>query len=384
MYPRILDLSDLVRQSSLFLFGPRQVGKSTLLRQDFPEATYVDLLEADRFRELSSRPELLRQGLGPDERLVIIDEVQKIPALLDEVHLLIERRPELRFILTGSSARSLKRGRANLLAGRAWTCRLHPLVAPELEHERLEDRLVRGSLPAVLDAESPRELLKAYVGTYLQEEIRAEGLARKLGNFSRFLEVAALTNGELLNFAEVGSDAGVPPRTVREYYRVLEDTLVGHLLPPFRGGGKRKPVATSKFWFFDVGVAHALAGRWELPERGEARGRALEHLVFLELRAWLDYTRSDRRLSFWRTRTQQEVDFVVGGDVAIEVKASGRVSRRDCRGLLALAEEVELRRKILVCGEARPRTTDEGVEVMPVSHFLKELWGDALLGAPGE
>jgi predicted AAA+ superfamily ATPase len=356
------------------------VGKSTLLRHSFPDATYVDLLEADTFRELSARPELLRQTLPPSQRLVIIDEVQKLPELLDEVHLLIERNRDLRFVLTGSSARSLKRGRANLLAGRAWSCRLHPLVAPELDHARLGDRLACGSLPAVLDAESPRELLKAYVGTYLQEEIQAEGHSRKLGNFSRFLEVAALTNGELLNFSEVGNDAGVPPRTVREYYRVLEDTLVGHVLPPFRRTARRKPIATAKFWLFDVGVANALVGRWEVPPRSEAHGRALEHLVFLELRSRLDYARSDAELTFWRTRTQQEVDFVVGDQVAIEVKAGGRIARRDLKGLLALAEEVPLRRKVVVCGERRPRVTDEGVEVMPVEHFLRELWEGDLLG----
>lgn len=379
MYPRVLDLTGLVRQSSLFLFGPRQVGKSTLLRHAFPEATYVDLLEADTFRELSARPETLRQTLSPRQRLVIIDEVQKLPALLDEVHLLIERNRDLRFILTGSSARSLKRGRANLLAGRAWTCRLHPLVRAELDDDRLQDRLERGSLPAVLDAESPRELLKAYVGTYLQEEIQAEGLSRNIGNFSRFLEVAALTNGEQLNFTEVGSDTGVPPRTVREWYRILEDTLVGHQLPVYQRTLRRKPVAMAKFYFFDVGVANALVGRWEVPPRSEAFGRALEHLIFLELRSHLDYTRSDSPLTFWRTRTRQEVDFVIGDEVAIEVKAGSRITRRDTKGLLALAEEVPLKRKIVVCTERQRRTTDDGVEVLPVDVFLRELWESGLV-----
>jgi predicted AAA+ superfamily ATPase len=378
MYRRILDLSSLLRETSIFLFGPRQVGKSTMLRTAFPEATYVDLLEADTFRELSARPETLRQTLPPGQRLVIVDEVQKLPGLLDEVHLLIERNRQLRFILTGSSARSLKRGRANLLAGRAWTCRLHPLVAPEVEHGRLHDRLERGSLPAVLDSSSPREMLRAYVGTYLQEEILAEGLSRNLGNFSRFLEVAALTNGEQVNFTAVGSDAGVPPRTVREYYRVLEDTLVGHQLPAFGRTLRRKPVATAKFYLFDVGVANALVRRWEVPERSESHGRALEHLVFLELRSYLDTRRSEETLTFWRTRTGLEVDFVIGDRIGIEVKAGGHVTRRDTHGLLALAEEVDLKRRIVVATERQRRLTDDGVEVVPVEDFLRDLWGGAL------
>ncbi len=379
MYRRILDLNDLVRHRSLFLLGPRQTGKSTLLRQAFPEARFVDLLEANTFRELSAYPETLRQSLTPREKLVIIDEVQKLPALLDEVQALIDRDKTLRFILTGSSARKLKRGRANLLAGRAWFCRLHPLVSGEVSFEGLNRRLNHGSLPAVFDSKRPHEDLQAYVGGYLQEEIRAEGLVRSIESFSRFLEVAALTNTHLLNYASVSNDTGIPARTVREHYQMLEDTLVGFQLPPYRRTLRRKPVGTAKFYFFDVGVANVLMKRGEIRPGSELYGSALEHQVFLELRAYLDYRRLDKELTFWRTHAGHEVDFVVGGDIGVEVKASRRVSPGDLKGLLALSDETELRQKIVVSMEPRERTTDEGVLVLPAPTFFERLWNNRLV-----
>jgi predicted AAA+ superfamily ATPase len=379
MYPRLLDLRELVRHKSLFLFGPRQTGKSTLLRTLFPTAAFYDLLEADTFRELSARPEYLRQTLKPQQKLVIVDEIQKLPGLLDEVQLLLDRNRSLRFILTGSSARKLRRGAANLLAGRAWVCRLHPLVSAELGHVRLLERLNRGNLPAVIDSPHFREDLRAFVGTYLREEVQAEGLTRSIGAFSRFLDVAGLTNGEQLNYAAVASDAGVPARTVREHYQILEDTLIGHQLPAYRKTRKRKPVATAKFYFFDLGVANVLLRRGEIEQGSDAFGRALEHLVFLELRAFLDYRRRDEELSYWRSLSQFEVDFLLGDGVGIEVKGKDRVTQRDYRGLLALREDVKLRRMIVVCLERKYRRTDEGVEVVPVADFFRELWDDGIL-----
>ena len=377
MYPRVIQLSELVRHRSLFLFGARQTGKSTLVRRSFPDAVFFDLLEADTFRELSARPEYMRQTIPPGTRLVIVDEVQKLPDLLDEVHLMIERTKDLRFILTGSSARKLKRGGANLLAGRAWMARLHPLVHAEIGASRLEDRLNRGSLPSVLDSPAPQEDLKAYVGTYLQEEIRAEGLTRSIENFSRFLSVAGLCNGEQLNYTKVGSDAGVPSRTVREFFQVLEDTLIGYSLPAYQKTLKRKPVATSKFFFFDVGVANTLLKRGPVTAGSEGHGRALEHLIFLELRAWIDYRRVDTPLTYWRSRSQIEVDFVIGDRIAVEVKGKSRVTGNDFRGLRALAEELPLERRIVVCTEPR-RRWDGDVEVIPVVEFLDELWSNGL------
>lgn len=305
-YQRILDLETLLEHRSLFLFGPRQTGKTTYLHERYPHARFVDLLEARTFRELSARPELLRLSLTSSESLIVIDEIQKLPALLDEVHLLIERHKSLRFILTGSSARKLRQKSTNLLAGRALTVRLHPLVSPEVEFRDLDKRLQFGGLPSVLTSAIPHEDLAAYVGTYLKEEIQAEGLTRQIESFSRFLEVAALSNGELLNFTQIASDAAVPSRTVQNYYRILEDTLLGYQLLPFRKTPRRKAVATTKFYFFDVGVAHALMGRDIVRPRTSEYGRALEHLIFLELHAYLDYTRNRAALTFWRTHAKHE------------------------------------------------------------------------------
>lgn len=379
MYRRALDLRAVVEQRSVFLFGPRQTGKSTLVRQLFPEAAYYDLLEADTFRELSVSPARLRQTLDPRRRVVVVDEIQKCPPLLDEVHLLIERNPSVRFVLTGSSVRKLKRGGANLLAGRARVVRLHPLVAAEVPAGRFADRINRGGLPGFLDAADPQADLRAYVGTYLREEVQAEGLARSVGNFGRFLDVAGLTNGEQVNFTAVGSDAGVPPRTVQEYYQVLKGTLVGHYLPAFRGTRSRKPVSTAKFYLFDVGVANTLRRSRAIEPGSDAWGRALEHLAFLELRSWLDYRDRDDPLTYWRSRSRFEVDFLVGDRVAIEVKAKERVTARDTRGLRALAEELPLRRKLVVCHERLRRVDDDGIEILPVPQFLTELWEDELV-----
>jgi predicted AAA+ superfamily ATPase len=378
MYTRGLPIQELVRHRSLFLLGPRQTGKSTLLRQVFPDARHIDLLEADTFRELSTRPETLRQTLTPHDTLIVIDEIQKLPGLLDEVQALIDRNRDLRFVLTGSSARKLKRGTANLLAGRAWFSRLHPLVSAELPGDTLMRRLNVGSLPAVFDSALPREDLHAYVSVYLREEIRAEGLVRSLERFSRFLEVAALTNGHLLNFANVSNDTGVPVRTVREHYQMLEDTLVGFQLPAYRQSRKRKPVATGKFYFFDVGVANSLMKRGNIEQGSELFGAALEHLVLLELKAYLDYRRIDQALTFWRTHAGHEVDFVVGDHVGIEVKGTARVTPADAKGLSALSEETTLTTRIIVCMESMPRTTDDGIRVLPVRTFFSELWAGEL------
>jgi len=256
--------------------------------------------------------------------------------------------------------------------------RLHPLVFSEVGKGRLLDRLNRGGLPAVLDSPAPAEDLRAYVGTYLQEEIRAEGLTRSIEAFSRFLNVAGTCNGEQVNFTSVGSDAGVPPRTVREYFQILEDTLVGYPLPAFQKTSKRKPVATAKFFFFDVGVANTLLKRSEFQAGSESFGRALEHLIFLELRAYLDYRRSDLPLCYWRSRSRLEVDFVIGDHVAIEVKAKARVTPRDFAGIGALADELALERRVVVCSEPR-RRRDANVEILPVEEFLDDLWNDRIL-----
>lgn len=379
MYGRKLEIERLIERKSLFLLGPRQTGKTTLLNARLPNARFVNLLRANEFRELSAHPELLRQRIDDTTRVVVIDEVQKLPVILDEVQDLIEKNKQLRFVLTGSSARKLKRGHANLLGGRALFATLHPLISAEAPNVPIAARLERGGLPSIADSPEPVEDLKAYVGSYLQEEIRGEGLTRAIEPFSRFLEVAGQVNTELVNFANVGNDAQVPARTVREYFQLLEDTLVGHVLSPFQSTSRRKPVSTAKFYFFDIGVANALAGRHHIAPGTTEYGRAFEHLIFLELKAYLDYQRRNEPLTFWRTQSKLEVDFVVGDRLAIEVKTTAHVSPQMLNGLRALHEELPLEHRIVVCNEREPRRTPDGVWILPAALFLQKLWAGELV-----
>jgi uncharacterized protein len=375
MYPRELNLEPLLERRSVFLIGPRQSGKSTLLRRNFPAATTVDLLEADSFRRLSLAPEDLRKMVGPKTtRHVVIDEIQKLPELLDEVQRLIDRNPEMRFILTGSSARKLKRGQANLLGGRALFCNLHPLVSPEIGSARMLDRINRSALPSLIDSPLADKELNSYVGIYLKEEIQAEGLTRKIGNFSRVLETAAQSNAEIINFTKIGNDAQVSPRTVQNYFEILQDTLIVHLLEPFRKTSTRKAVATSKLYYFDAGVVRVLRHDGLIEETSPSFGKYLEHVIFLELRAYIDYNLLNRRLFFWRSLSQLEVDFIIDDEVGIEVKASTRITSGDLKGLKAISEDIPLKRKIVVCREKSHLREADGVEVCHYEDFLRSLW----------
>ncbi len=378
MVDRVAPLERWLARKSFFLLGPRQTGKSTLLREKLPGATYIDLLHTDVARLFQAHPERLREQAPLFRDTVVIDEIQKVPALLDEVQSLLDRNRSLRFVLTGSSARKLRRGQVNLLGGRAHTRRLFPFVSAELGYDGWESRLHTGSLPGVYAAEDAFEDLEMYVGSYLREEIAAEGLARSVGSFSRFLEIAALSNAEQINYSKIASDAGLPASTVREYFQILEDTLIAHRLPSTKEAKGRKVVARPKFYFVDVGLVHALLGVRKLNPHTAAYGKALEQLIFSELQAYLSYRGRPEVLSYWRTHTQQEVDFCVGSDLAIEVKASTNLSRRDFRSLMALKEDLPTRRSIVVCRENQPRVHESGVEIMPVSYFLEALWGDEL------
>ena len=373
-FSRQLSLKGLLKHSSVFLFGPRQTGKTSYLKRNFAEAKFFNLLDQRLYRQLSAHPEELRQTLSKNDRIVIVDEVQKLPALLDEIQDLIEEDKERRFILTGSSARKLMRGRANLLGGRALLCKMHPLVYPEFKKHDLNRRICYGSLPAVYLSAIPEELLDAYAGTYLQEEIQAEGIARNIQSFSRFLEVAAQTNAQIVNFSKVGSDAQVAQRTVQSYYEILSDTFIGTLLPAYRAGKSRKAITTPKFYFFDNGVVNALQGRFNLAPRTPEYGQALEHLVFLELQAYLDYNRLKSKLSYWRTYTHVEVDFIVGNTLAVEVKASQRVRETDLAPLRTLETELEISQRVVVCLESMERVLPDGIRIMPVELFLSRLW----------
>ncbi len=379
MYQRILDLTEPLTRKSVFLFGARQVGKTTYLTARFPHAVYYDLLSATTFRELSANPELLFQRAGSND-LIIVDEVQSLPTLLNEVQRLITAQPGVRCILTGSSSRKLKRSAANLLGGRATERSLWPLVSPELNFERFNDRLTIGGLPQILTSPNPSADLEDYVSLYLQQEIQFEGLVRNIESFARFLPLAALCNGKQVNFTEVASDAQVTPHILREYFQILEDTFVGIMLPAFRGTVRRKAVASAKFYLFDVGVTNTLLRRGVVGPGTEAYGEALEQLLILEVHSYLRYTGAKEPLTYWRSTSKLEVDIVIGDRIAIEVKGKTVVTERDLKGLRALAEELPLQRKIVVANESARRRLDGGIEIIPIADFLRALWGGEIVG----
>lgn len=378
MYPRILDIFNLLDRKSVFLFGGRQVGKTTFLRVNFPNAVYYDLLASNTFRDLSSNPELIYQR-SEDNQIIIIDEIQKLPILLNEVQRVITDKQNVRFILTGSSARKLKSGSANLLGGRASECTLGPLVSKELNFERLEHRLNFGSLPQIIDSDNPKADLSDYVSLYLQQEIQYEGLVRSIESFSRFLNISALCSGKQINFTELANDCQVTPHILREYFQILTDTFIGKRLPPFRATKKRKAVASSKFYLFDVGVTNFLLGRTNILPKSEHFGDALEQLIVLEVDLYLKYLNIDKELTYWRSTSKFEVDILIGEEVAIEVKGKSFVTEKDTKGILALAEDLPLIRKIIVANEEYPRKLKSGVEVLPINHFLKSLWNGEIV-----
>ncbi len=372
---RSADLEGWLAKKSHFLFGPRQTGKTFLLRRALPEARVYDLLDTSVYLALSQRPSRLAEELSAGDRLVVIDEIQRLPELLNEVHRLIEDRG-IRFLLTGSSARKLRRSGVNLLGGRARTRYLHPLCYRELgQHFDLRRAIERGLLPSIYFSDDPAADLKAYSGTYMEQEIVAEGATRNVPAFSRFLQVAALCNATVVNFTKVASDAQVPRTTVYEYFEILKDTLLLHEVPAWRQSKKRKPLASSKFYFFDVGVVSALQGRLVKPGTPEF-GLAFETWLFHELACHRDYVSGDP-VSHWRSASGFEVDFIIGDHTAIEVKAKENVSLQELKPLRALAEEGKLRRYLCVSLEPRRRQVD-GVTILPFRQFLDGLWGGEL------
>ena len=381
LIPRRLDLTGDLTARSVFLFGPRQTGKTTWLRQCFPESVSLNLLHGDVFLRLSREPGRLRQELAtmdPAAGPVVIDEIQKLPGLLDEVHDLIVSRG-FRFVLAASSPVKLRRGGVNLLGGRARTRRMFPFVSAEVPDWDLMRAINVGGIPSIHFSDDPLEDLRAYCGNYLRLEIQAEGVVRGVEPFSRFLTAAGASYAQPIVFERLASDAAVPARTVREYFQVIEDTMLGTLVPPFAPRkARRKPVSRARLFFFDVGVANALASVGEIRAGGPSFGPALEQLVFCELSAWLAYARDPRPLSYWRTAEGSEVDFVIGDEVGIEVKATASVTSRDLTGLRRLAAETPLRTRIVVCREPVMRVV-EGIRILPVGDFLSALWAGDLL-----
>jgi len=380
LFSRILDLKSLAEQKSLFLFGPRSTGKTTLLKLQFHEDAIINLLRSSTFLALSGNPSALYDMVREITRThstVIIDEIQKLPMLLDEVHDLIESK-QVRFILTGSSARKLKRSGVNLLAGRAWQCNLFPLSFAEIDNFNLENYLLYGGLPQVYGSQYQAEELDAYINTYLKEEIKEEALVQNFTHFSRFLKVAAVCNAEQLNFANVSQETGIPATSVRSYFEILSDTFVGFLLEPWRKTVRRKAVATAKFYFFDVGVANFLNGVTMLNRDSAEFGKSFEHFIAMELRCYLSYNRIKRELCFWRTTGGVEVDFIIGDDMAVEVKATTRLTDKHLKGLRALKDEGLIRSYFIVSFDELDRETGDGIRILYWESFLKKLWGGAL------
>jgi predicted AAA+ superfamily ATPase len=375
---------ELPKRQSAFLWGPRKTGKTTYLRASFPGSLTYDMLQTDLFLEFTKRPFLLReQLLAADPKQlkepVIIDEVQKVPQLLDEIHWLIENKG-LRFILCGSSARKLKRGRGNLLGGRAWRYEMHPLVSAEVVDLNLLRALNRGTIPVHYLQEDYHKSLQAYLRDYLKEEVFAEGLTRNIPAFSRFFDAMGYSHGELTNYANIARDCGVDAKTVKEYYQILVDTLLGTMIEPYKRRQERQVITKAgKFYLFDVGVAGAITQRHIPQERGEQFGKALEHFLLMEILAHRAYRELDYDVNFWRAKSGLEVDFVLGrGQVAIEVKGSSRIESADLRSLKAFIEEYHPRKAFVVCNEHRPRV-HEDIHIHPWRDFLSMLWNGLVI-----
>jgi len=374
MIKRILNLDNEYNDST-FVWGARQVGKTTLIKETYPDAVFYDLLLAKDFERLLRNPSLLGEDLATLNKgeTVVIDEIQKIPQLLDEVHALIFSK-NIRFILSGSSPRKLKRQGANLLGGRALKEILYPLVSAEIPDFDIYKAVRYGTLPRHYLISDPWKRLGAYISVYLNEEIREEALSRQLKTFSRFMEIAAFSNGEIVVYKNIAQDCGIDYRTVKDYFEILVDTLVGYLIPSFTNTQKRRSIQAPKFYYFDVGIANYLRNRRNVQPGSIDFGHAFEHFIIQELIAYLGYYQKMEQLSYWRTSSGYEVDAIIGnGNIAIEIKSVEEIQSRHLKGLKAFHEEFPNCRLIAVSFDSRPRITN-GIEVYPASDFLRKLW----------
>ena len=367
-----------IEPQSFFLLGPRGTGKSTFVRVNFPDALYIDLLQPDLYRSLLARPERLREMVhgNPGASTIVLDEIQKVPQLLDVVHALMEEDRRRRFVLTGSSPRKLKREGADMLAGRALLKRMHPFVAGELGKAfSLPGALRHGMIPVVVGSPDPEATLQSYVDLYLREEIQAEGLTRNIGNFTRFLEAASFSHGSQLTVSNISRECGVERKTVEGYLSILEDLLLTFRVPVFTRKAKRATVSHPKFYFFDTGLYNALRPKGPLDRPEEIGGATLEGLVAQHLLAWIDHRRPDVALNYWRTRSGNEVDFVLYGKNifrAIEVKNAATVHSADLRGLKTFGEDYPQAERLLLY-RGKERLLIDGIRVVPCREFLLEL-----------
>lgn len=380
-FKRLLKM-DLPARQSAFLWGARKTGKSFYLAEHFPAAIRYDFLKTNLFTRYSKEPYRFREEvlMFDTPQTIVVDEVQKTPSLLDEIHWLIENTPH-QFILCGSSARKLKRTGANLLAGRAWRYEFFPLVYPEIPQFDLLTALQNGLIPSHYHLDRAGRALDSYISAYLKEEIHTESLVRNLPAFARFLDATAFSHGELINYSNIARDCGVDSKTVKEYYQILVDTLLGAYLPPYRKKMGRDIISsTPKFYLFDVGVAGRLCKRHLLELKGVAAGQAFEHYIFMELRAYRSLMEKEFDLSFWRSRKGLEVDFILGdAELAIEVKIGDSVKKGDLKGLCTFIEEHQPRRAIVVSLDPAPRKLENGIEIWPYRVFLEALWAGHLI-----
>ncbi len=384
MYKRNIDLKE-AKTESIFLWGPRQTGKSTLLAQLFPDSIKYDLLLSSEFNRLAKHPDILKEELMalPKEKLskqqpIILDEVQKVPALLDVVQWLIVNK-DIRFVLCGSSARKLKHGHGNLLGGRALHCELHPLSFSEIPDFDLQKALNRGLLPRHYSSDSYQRRLSAYIGDYLKEEIMAEALTRNIQAFSNFLDIAGMSNGEIINFSNIARECSVSAPTVKEYYQILNDTLMGRFIPAFRKRAKRRIIEAPKFYFFDVGVVNSLTKRKGIEPGSELYGKAFEHFIYQEIVAYSDYHNANIEITYWRTASGFEVDFILNDQVALEVKSTTTIQSHHLKGLRAIHDDHPEIKRIVVSTDQRSRRTEDNLLILPWKQFLEELWAGKLV-----
>lgn len=379
MYCREQTFSNIDNESA-FLWGARQTGKSTLLRTLYPNALYFDLLLNDQFDRFLRNPSLLRETVEADNSAgpVIIDEIQRLPSLLNEIHWLIANRNK-KFILSGSSPRKILRAEANLLGGRALRYELYPLIFKEIPDFDLTRALNNGLLPRHYLSKNPGRLISAYIGSYLRDEIISEARIRNISSFSRFLETAAFSNGEIVNYSNIAAECGVSAPTIKEYFQILEDTLIGRFLPSFRKKPKRRVILSPKFYFFDIGIANYLLKRGKIIQGNEYFGHAFEHFIYNEIYAHCHYSGLNYPFCYWRTASQIEVDFILGDrDAAVEVKATTMAHEKHLRGLMNFAEEYKVKNLILISNDPYPRIAGK-VMIMPWRFFLEKLWAGEIV-----
>ncbi|RLD56447.1 MAG: AAA family ATPase [Bacteroidetes bacterium] len=365
---------------SMFFWGARQTGKSTLLKSLYPDSLYFDLLLSDVFERLQRNPSLLREiTLASKQSMpVIIDEVQRIPELLNEVHWMIVNK-NIQFILSGSSPRKILRSGANLLGGRALRYELYPLTYKEIPDFDLTRALNNGLLPRHYLSKIPKKLISAYIGSYLKDEIMAEAKIRNIVSFSRFLEVAAFSNGEIVNYTNIASECGISAPTVKEYFKILEDTLIGRFLHSFQKKPKRRVILAPKFYYFDIGIANYLLKRKAIEQGSEVFGKAFEHFIYHEIYTHSSYSELNYPIKYWRTTSQIEIDFVLGDhEIAIEVKATEHANVRHLKGLKSFSTEYNVKKLILVSNDPLPRQLED-IEILPWEIFLDRLWAGEII-----